>query len=472
MTENICKTKEDIDRFLACDPAHIPVIEANLRNVLLPLCADDHNFFQGFDAATGAQIGVDYFANPQGGGQAFNPRAMSRGAGLVRSGLKFRTDFILDAICIQVHCEPNAWALDGNQFTTQALVLANGVPASPVHPWEAGAASIPWYGPGTAIALNRVNSQLEWGGPTWRAAHWFLQSFRLKMQCPSAANINELLNERVVDLGNCCLGTSYAGYGESEASPVKEVKFINGRLRALQTNNQLPVIPATRFSQGNGILAAGQEVGFFVPFNCEDTMTFVNGINGTVGTVKRTPERTYVKKEAYGSQDVSPGASSKWYRLPIPRVIQHDENIEIILQTDPNDIDFLDRMFLEMSVIQAAGAAGLNDIIPGLTGSTGGGATGTTAVMGDGTYTCLATKGYVRIPGGYMRVGIALKGWMLDANLCSSIRGYYNNLSYTEAMKDPALMARAAGGQFVDMVDLGTRIPNATAPGSCGCGGR
>ena len=32
-TKDICKSKEDIDRFLACDPAHMPVVEANLRNV-------------------------------------------------------------------------------------------------------------------------------------------------------------------------------------------------------------------------------------------------------------------------------------------------------------------------------------------------------------------------------------------------------------------------------------------------------
>ena len=459
-TNNICKSKEDIDRFLACDPAHMPVVEANLRNVALPLCADDYNFFLGTDSVTGAQTGVDYFANPQSGGAPFNPRSMSRAAGLVRSGLKFRTDFILDSICVQVHCEPNAWALDGNQFSPQTTVDASGIPASPDLPWAGPDNPFGYYTAGTAI--NRVNAQLEWGGPTWRAAHWFLQAFRLKMQCPSAANVHELLNERLTDLGNCCLGTSYEGFGKSKASPIMGVRLTNGRLAALRAAAQFPVIAQQRLALGNGITAANQDVGYFIPFNCTQTP------NEALGLVNRTPIRMGVVDESYGSQDVSPGAASKWYRLPIPRVIEHDENIEIILQTDTaGDIDFLDKMFMEMTIMTATGNVGASPV-PGVNGLA---ETAGTYMLGDGPYTTLAGTGYVRIPGGFMRVGLALKGFMLDANVCSSVRGYYNNLTLAEAQRNPALAARMANSQLITLSDdAGGSMPgDVVSSGSCGC---
>jgi hypothetical protein len=437
---------------MSCDPANIPTVEANLRNIQFPLSADDYNFLLGVDA-NGTQVGVDFFANNAVGGNPFDPRAFSRSPGIVRSGLRFRTDFILDSMCIQVHCEPNSWALDGNQFRPQATINTAGqLPSSPDQVWEGGLGA-----PLNAVAgLNRCNAQLEWGGPTWRAASWFLQAYRIAMQCPSSANINEIFNERLVDLGNCCLGTKHEGYGTSQGSEIFGIRVVNARLNALRAAAQMQPIAANG-TNINGIITATDDIGYFVPFNCTDAPQFTGGATGN--PVRRTFQRMYVKDTNYGNMDVSPDAQ-KWFRLPVPRVLKRDENIEIVLKCDPNDLDFQTRMFMEMSA--HAAVAQCMSPVPG--------ANVTAIPLGDGTYTCLANAGYVRIPGGVMRIGIALKGWILDANLCGSIKTRFDNMSLAEFRKTAVGAARNVGAPLIEIPAGSGASLGDIVTGGCGCG--
>lgn len=439
---NCCKSLDDLQACLTSgDVSAIPTAQVNLRNIELPLSKDDAEFLAGTDA-TGAQTGVDFYANPSGQPQRdmYGNLSISQPQGMVRSGLRFRTHFVLDSICVIAHCEPYSWTLDGNQFGPQNVfdTTEKKTPVSADRRIDNqvidGIEAI------DAEHTSVCNAQLEWGGPTWRAAHFFLQTYRLALQCPSAANVYELMNERLVDLGNCCMGTNYNGFGLSTASEIYGVRRVNKRLKWLTSNGQVPMIDGIDGIEGNS-----EDLGYFLPFNTTNE-SFSGG--KAIENIVREPQRMFGAPSAYGSPIASPHMY-RWYRLPVPRVISPDENLEILLKRENSDNGFYQRMLQEMAFQPCLSP------IPGVTGQT------TDITLTDGTYTSLVDTQYVRIPGGQMRIGVALKGMMIDHSLCCAIKERFNALS----VRDVYASGMRAGG-FVEGA-VGSTLSSVL--GGCGC---
>lgn len=260
----MCASAEDLAQCITCDPTNTPVVEGNLFQTHAPISANDVTYLSGGTDVTSAQTGIDFFSD-NAVGTATDPTnqlALSADGGLVRAGLRFRTQFLLDAICVKLHCEPQQYSIDGNQFFTQAAVEAFGLPTSPEEfNWDAFT-DLSGNRHVINTGLTHCNSQLEVGGPILRASHFALQAYRLSLQCPLSPRIHEIFNQRLVDLGNCCLGTEYEGYGTSEASARDMIRKANLKLRALTTNAQCPVLgpgtPATLSSTDNGIATPGK----------------------------------------------------------------------------------------------------------------------------------------------------------------------------------------------------------------------
>ncbi len=460
-----CANAEDLAQCITCDPTNIPVVEGNLFQTHAPISAADVTYLSGGNDPTSAQTGIDFFSDNAIGVAVdpTNPASLSADGGLVRAGLRFRTQFLLDAICIKLHCEPQQYSIDGNQFFTQAAVAAFGLPVSPEeYNWDAfnslaGVRQTP-----INAGLTHCNAQVEVGGPILRASHFALQAYRLSLQCPSAPRIHEIFNQRLVDLGNCCLGTEYEGFGTSEASARDMIRKTNLKLQALTTQAQCPILGAgtTLSSVDNGITTAGQDLGYFVPFNARQRWVY-----DTTGNALRQyteAARMKVVPSAFGSPIASPGAY-KYYRLAIPRVIDRDENIEITLTRKTGDDEFFQRMLRELSY-QAC-----NSLVPGVT------VAASTIALGDGaSYTSLTSGSYVRIPAGLWRFGVALKGWLLDANLCGNIKKRFNEMTLKEFMATDEGAARArygtAGPMLIKTGAAQLADVIASNGAACGCG--
>ena len=457
MKSSMCTTADQLAECITCDPTNMPVVEGNLFQTSAPISQGDVNFLSGGVDQNNQQTGIDFFsdAGPSANTDPTNPISASRDGGLVRVGLRFRTEFILDSICVKLHCEPQAMAIDGNQFFNQSQVTE--VPTSPEEfNWDVPLSDGTW--------LQHCNAQLEVGSPIWRASHWALQAYRMSLQCPSSPRIHEIMKQRLVDLGNCCLGTEYEGFGMTDASPRDFVNNTNRKLFSLTSSAQCPILP-TDPSQGiscvsNGITAANQDLGYFVPFNARQKWN----MDPASPYAHRYTEasRMKVAHSAFGSAVTSPGAF-KWFRLAIPRVIGKDENIEISLTRSPQDAEFFQRMIRELSY-QAC-----STMLPNQT-------RGVVAItLGDGaSYTSMTSANYVRIPAGLWRFGIALKGWLLDANLCGTVKQRMNSMSLTEWRALPEAQQRAQYGTGrICMPSGGTTLQGVlqqSASGSCGCG--
>ena len=465
----MCTSAEDLAQCITCDPTNTPVVEGNLFQTHAPISQADVNYLEGGTDPTAGQIGIDFFQDggPQNTGDPTNPSSFSADGGLIRAGLRFRTQFLLDAICVKLHCEPQALALDGNQFFTQAAVENSGsIPTSPEEfNWDTFT-DIAGNSHTINAGLAHCNAQLEVGSPIWRASHWALQAYRMSLQCPSSPRIHEIMNQRLVDLGNCCLGTEYEGFGTTGASEIDWVRKANFKMRSLVQNNQVPILAggSTVSSIGNGFTTNNAELGYFVPFNARQRWVYDSVRNKYQQLTEAS--RMKVANSAFGSPIASPGAY-KYYRLAIPRVIDRDENIEITLARKPGDDEFFQRMIRELSV-QAC-----NSLIPNVNDNVRGGFGN--IVLGDGaSYSSISSARYFRIPVGLWRFGIALKGWLLDANLCGSIKQRFNGMSLKEFLATDEGAARAkygtagpmliktGGAQLLDVIQSNS--------GGCGCG--
>lgn len=469
----MCTSAEDLAQCITCDPTNIPVVEGNLFQTHAPISQADVDYLTGSNDPEAAQPGINFFTDgsPATTLDPTNPTSFSADGGLVRAGLRFRTQFLLDAICVKLHCEPQALAIDGNQFFTQAQIETNNmIPTSPEEfNWDAF----------TDIAGNRhlvcgntslthCNAQLEVGSPIWRASHFALQAYRMSLQCPSSPRIHEIMNQRLVDIGNCCLGTEYEGFGTTSASERDWVAKVNRKLQLLHANSQAPVLRAgtTLSEMSNGITAGTDELGYFVPFNARQRWIYDETRNKYQQLTEAS--RMKVAPSAFGSLAASPNAY-KYYRLAIPRVIDRDENIEITLTRKSGDNEFFQRMLRELSIQMC------DSLIPNVGPSTADYPTGNIC-LGDGaSYTSLTSARYVRIPTGLWRFGISLKGWLLDANLCGQIKTRFSALTLKEWLETDEGAARARYGTAGPMM-----IKNGSAQlkdvisansGGCACGG-
>jgi hypothetical protein len=202
-------------------------------------------------------------------------------------------------------------------------------------------------------------------------------------------------------------------------------------------HGQVPQIP---FTKDGTPFVRDEDLGYFFPFNQD---TYVRETRTGCECISE-PERMMDAPSAYGSGQVSPYLC-QWYRLPVPRVISHDDNLEILLKRDVSDNAFYHRMLQEMAYHDAMspipGVDGLYTPVRLRTGS---------APFVDACTSLIDTK-MCRIPGGMLRIGLALKGHLIDKSLCCQIKNSFNAMSVIEA--------KAAGFYHSDRVKQTETLP-------------
>jgi len=397
-----CRTLPDLESCLAAPLHAVPTVEYTVRNFELPLNNDDYNFL--------SQNEINFFAT-RASDRLGTQSQYSSSRNLTDMTLTFDTPFVLMGLCIYAYGEPYGTAVEGNTFGPQAGVTAAGLPASPLTLRNQAALLAALFAGGVAPDnLVACPAVLDWGGPTWRAIWAFMHAFRLVMKCPSS-NYELLLDESLVDIGNCCSQTDYNGFSISKAPHILLSRNINERIDVSTFTSPPNLIP--------GGAVAGQDPGWFVPVNAEQHA------DGEI-----VPYRLSVDFQSMG-RPMSEGAVEQWYRLPCPIPMTPSTKVKITLNKAEGDEPYFDRLLQEMSMRRCEypvnADLGCNFPID---------EDGQDRDV-DGGIGC-----YTNIPGGHMRIGVGLKGFQVRGGVCDQLMTMIEGKSFSQiATQYPGLVS-------------------------------
>jgi hypothetical protein len=417
---------DTVDELIACSalPLHAyPTVEFAMRNVELPLNESDYNWITSNEINL---FGVDSFS-----AQGLN-RRIARSKNTTGPTFTVDTPIVVTGVCVFAYGEPYSTVVEGNQFFPRSIFNSGGahnayIPASPINLRSNQLANL-FNGGSLPSGASACPAQLDWGGPTWRFIWAFLNAFRLRFDCPHSA-YDTLINERLVDIGNCCSLIDFSGLSDAKTPH----NFITRRMNALLQDINMPDSPST--SDG---ASAVTEPGYFVPINCEQN---ADG--------ETTPNRMVANDAAYGRPAALPSVET-WYRLPFPMPLDTNTKIKLVMDKAEGDEDYEQRMLDEglmrtcESPIPATASGNFRldeaDQDPD----------------DDGGY-----GQFTQIPGGMMRLGLGLKGFQIREGVCHQ---------WKRTLADKALMSQLLSGVWsgqsaIDAAQAYSGACGAPAPG-------
>lgn len=389
---------DTVDELIACSalPLHAyPTVEFAMRNVELPLNENDYNWITSNEINL---FSVDSFSS-----QGRNHR-IARSKNTTGPTFTVDTPIVVTGVCVFAYGEPYSTVVEGNQFSPRsAMADAATIPASPINLRRSQWAKLcPGGEQGDFTGV--CPAQLDWGGPTWRFIWAFLNAFRLRFDCPHSA-YDTLINERLVDIGNCCSLIDFSGLSDAKTPH----NFITRRMNALLSDIDMPNSPST--SDGASAIT---EPGYFIPINCEQNA------DGEI-----TPNRMVANDAAYGRPAALPSVET-WYRLPFPMPLDTNTKIKLVMDKAEGDEDYEQRMLDEGLMRKCEGP------VPAAQ-------TGNFRIDeaqhdadDDGGY-----AGFTQIPGGMMRLGLGLKGFQIREGVCHQ---------WKRTLADKALMQQLLSG--------------------------
>lgn len=399
----------NVDELIACAslPLHLyPTIEFAVRNVELPLDKDDYNWVTANEIDL---FGVDSF------GDSSAAKRISRSSNTTSPTFTVDTPTIITGVCIMAYGEPVSTVVEGNQFGPAAAIRnLDYTPGSPINLRRNRVANLFEGGalPDNVSANTIFPAQLDWGGPTWRFIWAFLNAFRLRFDCPHSS-YETLINERLVDIGNCCSLIDFSGLSDARMPATFLARRMNARLASME----MPDKDGT-YDDAGVVTDPGQ----FVPINAEQNA------DGEV-----SPNRGVANEAAYGRPAALPAVET-WYRLPFPMPLDTNTKIKLILDKAAGDEDYTQRMIDEGYMRSGVGPIPGNgqhfrlDEVDQVEDDDGGYA------------------GFTNIPGGMMRLGLGLKGFQVREGVCHQ---------WKRTLSNKALMTQLLTGRYSAMEGTG-----------------
>jgi hypothetical protein len=156
--------------------------------------------------------------------------------------------FLVRAIAVYVAVEAFGFTAAGGEFGASPFVPAydgileiiSGTPVTPTSP--PAAASAPTF-------AQTSPAWLEWGIPTWKAAHSFMQAYRVRMLLGGRL---ELFNELAADIGNMDSHSPWQGFSDSLVAIPEYVAHVNANGAANgRTTSFLPATAQTAVLPGD-----------------------------------------------------------------------------------------------------------------------------------------------------------------------------------------------------------------------------
>ena len=196
-----CNTVDDMLAMARMPLSVIPTVAGAVRNVHLPLNADDRAWLESPEV------------------HVFRATEKSKNISYRNvSGPTFTPDdpLIVTGVSVMVYPEPMSCVIEGN-VTSNKDVLA-----SPYTP------------------SNGSMAHLEFGGPTWRFMWAFMHAYQLQFNCPQTA-FQQLISERLVDIGNVSSRMELSGLSNAMTSHLKIVRGYNDLAEAENLPYFLPI---------------------------------------------------------------------------------------------------------------------------------------------------------------------------------------------------------------------------------------
>ncbi len=296
--------------------------------------------------------------------------------------------FIVTGICVIIQGEPVSMQIEGNNFGPKDYIEGLGNPASPLNLRNQVAALQALLGTAEDLPADffACPAVLDWGGPTWRFMWALMQAWRVVFECPNSGFEN-IIDERLADVGNCCSHTSFDGFSDSDQGLIYLTRRLNERLRT----QQLP----TAFTNPADGAPPVTESGYFFPLNSEQ-----NADN------EITPYHYLKDRTSYGAPYQN-GQYENWIRLPVPMPLDTNTKIKLTLNRRKGDEDYWYRSLDEGIMRQCLGP------VPAIESCNFPINEEDQTPDPDGGIACQTL-----IPGGQVRVILGLKGFQVREGTC------------------------------------------------------
>lgn len=208
----VSQPTDDLDAALQCDLVKVPKVVFAIREYQLPL--------------TDAQLDEDFSDEIN----FFSDNSSNRRTGVSGNTLftnAVELPFLARCISVYFAVEPFAFAISGSSH----VVVAGGetTPA-----FDGIVRSTPIAGTGM-LATDRP-AALEWGYPTWRAAHAFMQAYRMQLLLGGKL---ELFNELAADVGCLDSHSPWEGFSSGLIASDQYVRIVNDRYTNTVANGGL-----------------------------------------------------------------------------------------------------------------------------------------------------------------------------------------------------------------------------------------
>lgn len=375
-----CNSVDELVRCAKMPLSAYPTTQAAMRNLEFPLDNIDYNELSANE--------INLFSATQ-------PQATSQRVAYSSnmSGPTFTVDnpFICTGVCVILQGEPVSTQIEGNQMGPRAVLDALTTnPASPLNLRNVAALQAALFGNAAQLpdGFFGCPSVLDWGGSTWRFIWAVLQAWRLVFECPNSGFEN-IIDERLADIGNCCPHTNWQGFGDSDHPLMYLTRRMNARLNSMTQPTEL-ASPADGYSPV-------AESGYFFPVNSEQN---------EAGEI--TPYHYLKEKAAYGCP-FQTSQYEMWIRLPIPMPLDPNTKIKLTLNRRAGDEDYWYRS-LDEGILRRCVGPNPNSATVGCNFPIN---EAEQAAQDAGGIACQTI-----IPGGQVRFGLGLKGFQVREGTC------------------------------------------------------
>lgn len=407
-----CNTVDELVRVARMPLSAFPTNQLALWNINFPLNNQDYQDLSGNE--------INLFGANQNLTNTVNNNRIAYSSNMSGPTITVDNPFIATGLCVVVQGEPMSVQIEGNQFGPKSYVAGLGNPASPLNLRNQTALLQALLGTAEDLPADffACPSILDWGGPTWRFMWALMQAWRLVFQCPNSGFEN-IIDERLADIGNCCAHTSFQGFSNSDHPLMYLVRRINELLRT-QTLPSSLTSPADAFQ-------AFTESGYFFPLNAEQNS------DGEI-----SPYHYQKDSVSYGAPYMTTQCE-KWIRLPIPMPLDSNTKIKLTMQRRKGDEDYWYRSLDEAIMRRCAGP------VPEIASCNFPIHETDQSADPDGGIACQTI-----IPAGQVRVILGLKGFQVREGTCHLWR---------RVLQDKELLMQLLQGEYT---------PNA---GMCGSPG-
>jgi len=400
-----CNSIDELVRVARMPLSAYPTSEFALWNIEFPLNNQDYQELAGNE--------INLFGADQNVQRLPGTNRIAYSSNMTGPTFTVDNPFIVTGVCVLIQGEPVSMQVEGNQFGPKSYIesLATN-PASPLNLRNQVALLQALLGTADALPADffACPSVLDWGGSTWRFIWAMMQAWRIVFECPNSGFEN-IIDERLADLGNCCSHMSFDGFGNSDMPLTYVVRRLNARLHDITLPTAL-AMPA----DGYAPLA---ESGYFFPLNAEQNS------DGEISPYHYSKDRA-----AYGCP-FQTSQYETWIRLPVPMPLDSNTKIKLTLNRREGDETYWYRSLDEAILRRCAGP------VPAIASCNFPIHETDQAADPDGGIAC-----QTQIPAGQVRIGLGLKGFQVREGTCGLWR---------RVLQDKDLLMQLLQGEYVPM---------------------